>query len=212
MASARARTSEMPADRRARRTRRALQTALVELSAEIGWERVTVDQLTERADVARPTFYLHFNDKHQLLEATADDALTDLAAEIVADRPQAHAGIVRAMFRHAEQRATTYRLLLSGAGDGRPLDKFLAWTADFGVQLINRNAEARGTTTRVPVDAVARIWSGELIACIRWWITAQTPYSAEEIATIVNQTRFHGLPWVYGSSPDDPRLAPEAPE
>ena len=53
-------------DRRVRRTRHALQHAMVDLVLEKGYERVSVADVTERADVGRSTFYAHYRDKEDL--------------------------------------------------------------------------------------------------------------------------------------------------
>src|SRR5690242_15633867 len=65
-------------DRRVRRTRRALQNALVGLIAERGYPRTTVQDVLDRADVGRSTFYAHFRDKDALFASCFDDLRTDL--------------------------------------------------------------------------------------------------------------------------------------
>ncbi len=54
-------------DRRVNRTRRVLKEALTDLILEKGYERVTVRDVLDRADVGRSTFYAHFVDKDDLL-------------------------------------------------------------------------------------------------------------------------------------------------
>jgi AcrR family transcriptional regulator len=56
-----------PIDRRVERTRRSLLNALNELILEKGYEKVTVQDVIDRANVGRSTFYAHFEDKDQLL-------------------------------------------------------------------------------------------------------------------------------------------------
>jgi AcrR family transcriptional regulator len=60
--------SDRPRDRRARRTRRALVQAFMELAAERGLHAVTVQAIAERADVNRATFYDHFEDLPTLVD------------------------------------------------------------------------------------------------------------------------------------------------
>ena len=54
-------------DRRVRRTRRALGDALIGLLHEKRYEDITVQDILDRADVGRSTFYAHFVDKDSLL-------------------------------------------------------------------------------------------------------------------------------------------------
>ena len=60
-------------DRRVSRTRRALKEALTDLILEKGYEAVTVQDIIDRADVGRSTFYSHFLDKDDLLMAILPD-------------------------------------------------------------------------------------------------------------------------------------------
>ena len=53
-------------DRRVRRTRNALIDALLELIAERGYDRTTVQDILDRANVGRSTFYTHFYNKEDL--------------------------------------------------------------------------------------------------------------------------------------------------
>src|SRR5258708_8094927 len=71
-------------DRRTQRTREQLQQALTELMAEKNYDSITVQDITERANLGRTTFYAHFNSKtdlylHAHFEAVArmgQDSLT----------------------------------------------------------------------------------------------------------------------------------------
>jgi len=56
------------ADRRTNRTRRSLSTALVDLVKEKRFDDITVQNVIDRADVGRSTFYSHFRDKDDLFQ------------------------------------------------------------------------------------------------------------------------------------------------
>ncbi|MET7770375.1 TetR/AcrR family transcriptional regulator [Nocardia sp. NPDC005366] len=71
-------------DRRVRRTRNLLHQALIGLMLERGYERISVSDILERADVGRSTFYAHFRDKDDLLLVSSTEYLR---ASIMAARP-----------------------------------------------------------------------------------------------------------------------------
>lgn len=56
-----------PKDPRITRTLLRLETSLLELMKEKSFSKITVVELSKKADVNRATFYLHFYDKHELL-------------------------------------------------------------------------------------------------------------------------------------------------
>lgn len=77
-------------DRRVRRTRRRLKEALLTLIDERGYEGITVQDIADRADVGRSTFYSHFASKEDLLFRGFDEWLLSLAEATPAgrDRPR----------------------------------------------------------------------------------------------------------------------------
>ena len=54
-------------DLRIKRTQRAIKDAFYSLVEEKGFEHITVKDITERAMISRNTFYLHYEDKYDLL-------------------------------------------------------------------------------------------------------------------------------------------------
>ena len=69
-------------DRRIERTRTALREALLRLVRRETWDSINVRMICTEADVARSSFYLHFNNKLALLDFMFESGLED-AAEMV---------------------------------------------------------------------------------------------------------------------------------
>src|SRR3989304_9359430 len=53
-------------DRRVQRTPERLQKALIELISERGYDAITIQDIVDRANVGRTTFYLHYRNKDDL--------------------------------------------------------------------------------------------------------------------------------------------------
>jgi AcrR family transcriptional regulator len=70
------------ADRRTTRNRKALLIAAEKLIAEKGFERVTIDEITETADLAKATFYNYFEDKNQITKELAFTIRQEIEAEV----------------------------------------------------------------------------------------------------------------------------------
>ena len=56
----------MPEDRRVRKTKTAIKNAFIQLLEEKDLEKITIQNITQLADVNRGTFYLHYEDKYIL--------------------------------------------------------------------------------------------------------------------------------------------------
>src|ERR1700748_3847821 len=94
-------------DRRARRTRRNLGDALIALIVERGYDRITVQDVLDRADVGRSTFYAHFRDKDALFTSCFDSVREELREQLAAmPGGAAHADATRpvgVIFEHADR-------------------------------------------------------------------------------------------------------------
>jgi AcrR family transcriptional regulator len=69
-------------DRRTTRNRKALLNAAEKLIAEKGFDRVTIDEITETADLAKATFYNYFEDKNEIAKELASTIRQDIEAEV----------------------------------------------------------------------------------------------------------------------------------
>jgi len=65
-------------DRRTRATRRRLLKAARELFAEKGIDLTTIDDITQRADVAKGTFYYHYSDKNEVISELIRQVMEEL--------------------------------------------------------------------------------------------------------------------------------------
>lgn len=68
-------------DRRAIRTKKMIKSALTELIDEKGFNNISVTDLTQRMDVNRGTFYLHYVDKYDLLEKIENEIIQEIEEE-----------------------------------------------------------------------------------------------------------------------------------
>ncbi|MFE0737993.1 TetR/AcrR family transcriptional regulator [Streptomyces sp. NPDC058855] len=196
-----------PGDRRVRRTRAALRQALVELVLDKGFHAVTVEEITERADVGRATFYAHYRDKEDLLVGIVRDLAEDRERLLPAVR-QAHVegftGLpVKYIFEHAEREKPVYQVILRGEGDGRALREFADLIRTHAEAAFRARVEQLAVTPRIPLDVVARAWTGELIALLTWWVENDTGYAAAEITAHLRDLSVYGRVWATGLTPSD---------
>ena len=118
-------------DRRVRRTRAALQRALIELVADQDLSQISVADVVDSADVSRSTFYDHYRDVHELAEAACTSMIDDLIASLTAidpapTKPSDPRGdpnpAVTAFFTHFAEHAGLYRSLLGPTGSARVIE------------------------------------------------------------------------------------------
>jgi AcrR family transcriptional regulator len=178
-----------PRDRRVDRTHRLLQEALIVEILAKGYDAVTVQDIIDRADVGRSTFYSHFADKEALLVSGIAGLRGFLAAQRNGGRPLAFS---RALFDHVDEhrdlgRATFGRK--SGAVVQDQMRKM--FTALFRDDLAAL-APPRGEPP-VPLDAIVEYVVGAFLALLAWWIDRRTKLSAAEIDDLFRALVMPGI-------------------
>ncbi len=78
---------ELRNDPRSKRTRRLLQTALSDLMSQKKFHEISVQDITAKAEINRATFYAHFDDKYELLNAGIRETFQSLLNEKLPEKP-----------------------------------------------------------------------------------------------------------------------------
>lgn len=100
-------------DKRSKRTRNAIETALLRLIEERGYDLVGVNDICEEAGVSRSTFYAHYANKHDLKRSRLRHLR--LALDNHSDDTQrGDHSLERALFEHAATYRSHYRALVQG--------------------------------------------------------------------------------------------------
>ena len=108
-----------PLDRRIQKTRKALLNALISLILEKGYDKVTIQDIIDRADVGRSTFYAHFENKEHLLLSGQRDfqKMTGLAADDAVDQVSGPSIDFLMFFEHILQNQKLARAMMLDRND-----------------------------------------------------------------------------------------------
>ena len=166
-------------DRRSRRTRRLVTAAMTELLVETPYDRITVQAILDRADIGRATFYHHFRDKLDVVDAVA----ADMFEGIPASRSGAGDLPLVELFRHAAERHTSLRAMLDAPG----AEVFWRESHEALSGVIERlRGGSSGEQRPAASPAVAaQFVAGGLISVLRWWLRAGMPYPPEQMAALI---------------------------
>ena len=69
-------------DKRAERTRKKLELAALEVFTEYGLDAATIEDITQRADLGKGTFYRHFKDKYEVATNLVGFAIDELVLRL----------------------------------------------------------------------------------------------------------------------------------
>ena len=184
------------ADRRVMRTKRALHQALMELILEKRYDKITIQDIIDRANVGRSTFYAHFLDKEDLLVkgfAVFSNELNDhLQTSAHEGEEGDHVLHSLIFFRHANVHHELYKAMLEGGGGDVLLEAARAHLKE-DIQnhldrLLPQTIEAE-----LPMPVITSFLAGAMLSVLVWWLDAERPYSPEEINCMFQKLAMDGV-------------------
>ena len=165
-------------DRRVQRTRGALRGALMSLMAERGWDDVGVQDICDRANIGRSTFYTHFQSKEQLLEGGLSDlreALRTTSATRV-EGQTVDLPFVRGLIDHVFDQHRLFRMMIGSRSGHVVRTRF----REMVLQLVQEDI-ARSAAPGWQRDVTAHYLTGAVFELLVWLSDARRPVPAKEV-------------------------------
>jgi AcrR family transcriptional regulator len=175
-------------ERNKQKVRNRLYAAALELFSEKGYEHTSVDEIAEAADVARGTFFNHFQRKEDLISAWGEERRERLKMGFAAARTDQHECLPLALDRcmrilaeiNEGERKTTQSMLTAWVKAGRPLQEepYLTDIFEYVIEGARRHGEIPASVSPRRAGHVLRdVYFGTLY---RW---CQEPQGAFELRT-----------------------------
>jgi AcrR family transcriptional regulator len=201
-------------DRRQRKSRAALQSALVTLIARKPYADITIDDVVATADVARGTFYAHYADKAALLGAATQSLLDELAADVAAvawvgagsDWRFDGGGLI-ALLQHVDRNRALYRLVITGEGGSAPRSQVVTTLRRTAAGIFSAPDQA-GRSPRQPLNRTVSAFVGALLAVVEDWIDGLIDVPLDELAVTFMHQQAGGLEWALGLEPGEIQYIP----
>jgi len=199
-------TPKRNVDRRIQRTRRVLQQAFKEIIHEKGlaatgiWgiEKgllvMSIQEITERANVNRGTFYLHFADKYMLAETIIREQFRQMVTSTLPSSPRWDRRTLRLLIqvildsfehKYCHQHHASFVLapLLERAMHEELTELLLTWLKQ------ERSAKIQ---TSVPLSTIANIVSWAIFGAALQWSQEETTISKEQMTNAILQVITQG--------------------
>ena len=188
--------AKRPIDRRVARTRRMLHQALLSLILEKGYEAISVEDICERANVGRSTFYAHFTSKDDLKRS----GLEHLRRELLEQHRSASAsmpagprllGFSLPMFEHAREHMHLYKALVGSKGGAIALDTIRQTLCDFvrGELAATKGDDASGAPRELVVQHIV----GAYMAVLTWWLDGGAKLPAHRVDELFQRLMGDGI-------------------
>lgn len=189
--------------RRVARTKAAIEDAFVQLVLEHGYDRVAVEDITDRADLARATFYAHYPNKEAVLLSVFNRLAEDLMQRIAYQGGpwnEVRRDAIQSVYKHAAQMPDLYRACLS---DARTRQAYLSILTQYAEQNFRDRLKALNRQPRVPVPVMARGFAGAHLAVLEAWLAGELQGDIEELARMTLDLLVAGTAWAHGFRLDE---------
>ncbi|PCF52737.1 TetR/AcrR family transcriptional regulator [Staphylococcus delphini] len=173
-------------------TKKHIQEALVRLLKEQEFERITINQIVENAEITRSTFYRYYEDKFELLAEIEDNILNKVRVE--RRRIEAHYAsidmlnieVFKWIFVALEDDAETIHALLSYNGP-------VSFEMKLKRELTKRFADFKGLKkeSKVRNALIKEYMYAILIQSLQYW--SKHPNDIDEIAKTIRDVQLKGI-------------------
>ena len=172
-------------DRRQKKSREAILKAFTTLLAEKKYNRIAVQEIIDRADVGRTTFYAHFETKDYLLKELCEELFGHII-DIAMGLPHEHYhcennGEVDSVFlhllRHLQENDSSILELLSSQNN----EIFLRYFKSNLKEMIIKQYAEKGLLAQssLPEDYVVNHIASSFVETVDWWLSHKMKESPE---------------------------------
>ena len=189
--------------RRVARTKAAIEDAFVQLVLEQGYERVAVEDISERADLARATFYTHYPNKEAVLFSVSNRLTEGLMQRIAYQGGpwnEVRRDAIQTAYQHAAENPDLYRAVMS---DARTRQAYLSILSRYAEQNFRDRLDALGKQPRIPVPVMARGFVGATLAILEAWLAGELEGDIEHVANMALDLFIAGGAWANGIRLDE---------
>lgn len=178
-------------DRRTQRTRELLQKALIELIREREYDDITIQDIVDRADIGRTTFYLHYKSKDELFMSCHESIIRDFHIGLLHPLSREELlspeipGQLTSAYRHLDEG----RRLLYPIFQGKDSPLILRQIRERSAREIEANLRAifDETECAIPLDLFATYLAGAQISLMQWWLEKRRAHTADDLT----RTLYH---------------------
>lgn len=185
-------------ERRRLQTRNLLIQSTLQLVLEKGYESITIQDITDRADLGRGTFYLHFKDKEDVIWTAFRELFQELEQEahrqLDRNLPQVEYYGLLNIFRHADINRDLYRVIFGGRGSAMLTARVQDFLANVFLYDIRNAPPPSEINFNLPEEFEAQLLTGVISRTLYWWLETPSGYTAEQMAAMTYMALYRKQP------------------
>lgn len=175
----------MSQDRRVRKTQTAIKDALITLLEKKRFEEITIQEISNLADVNRSTFYTHFIDKYDLLDKMENEKIDEVRSFLESSKNDDELKISESQLRETMdfvinsigEHLDFYKLMFNLGKESNLHEKLYELLTGHLNHVVNDNDKIRD----IPFPYFMSYVSGAGLSLIRHWVEDENRISKEEL-------------------------------
>lgn len=174
---------EMKPDRRTGKTRQSISHALSDLMQEKKYSNITIQDIIDRANVGRSTFYAHFTTKDELFNCCVENIFEflnqNVADSIEYTEQRTRILPVAELFEHVKDNRRLIKGLMSVESA-----ELLSIIQSYWNKKIDQYLKTQlpdGREPKVPIHLLTNHISYTMIELLKWWVNNDTPYTSQQM-------------------------------
>lgn len=166
-------------DRRVLKSQEAIKTAIIALMAEKNFDDITIQDISDRANVSRGTIYLHYTDKYDLLDKLIETHMNELRemCEAAAEMDYIYATLI--WFEYFESNYLFFSTMLASKGAPYFRSRFLDLLLE---ELKDEVDVTAGKNHGLSEDAIIQFVASAYVGVVEWWFTNGMPFPPQVMA------------------------------
>jgi AcrR family transcriptional regulator len=184
---------QQKADRRSQRTSRLVSSAFAELLVEKPYDEILVQDILDRADIGRTTFYAHYFDKEDVLDSMIEQQLSMFTHQIAHSTARQQVVPSLELFEHIYQSPHQHLRALMRGRAGEPLWEALQTALSRAIESALSTLCAEKRSPSIPLPVVSEYLAGAFLTLLKWWVAADMPYPPEQMESIFQQLALPGV-------------------
>jgi AcrR family transcriptional regulator len=175
-------------DRRVVKTQEAIKKAILELMNEKNFDDITIQDISERANVNRGTVYLHYLDKYDLLDKMIDEHINYLKETSEWACQEEWVDAIQIFFEHFETNYLFFSTMLASKAAPSFRRKFLEYVMEgYKDELQKTNGKNEGLSEDVIVKFAANAYVGVLESWLKDGMPSPPQTIAKELGILLER-------------------------
>ena len=166
-------------DRRVQKSQEAIKSAFIELMSEKNFDQITIQDISDRANVGRRTVYDHYMDKYDLLDKIIEEHINELREVCESSIDMSFKDANHIVFGYLERNYSFFSTMVTSSGAPYFRRRFY----EFTVEELNSEIDiTEGINKGLSKDVLLKFFGTAIVGMFETYFTNEIPVSPQVVA------------------------------